>query len=180
MTAQPELAVELFRTATGQRLHIPGCPHFGSPLVAATAHDLAGLEICTWCRAELDGVGRTYCPDLDEAMRVLGCWEGTQRLIRDALRFVTHDEFWLPHSDSYIALGREGRCVARVGKGYVSVVATGAYVELPGHRAGKGGGAPGSSGSGRSAPPTTSRRPSGASATPAPEQFPHRRNLRKS
>ena len=146
MTAQPqnrpELAVELFRTATGQRLHIPGCPHVGSTLVVATAQDLAELEICTWCRAEIDGVGRTYCRSLEEAMRVLGCWEGTQRLIRDALRFVAHDGVWLPHSDSYIALGREGRCVARVGKGYVSVVATVAYVELPGHRAGKGGGAP--------------------------------------
>ncbi len=142
MTAQPEPTLELFRTATGQRLHILGCPHVGSPLVAATANDLARLAICTWCQAEIHGMGRTYCLSLDEAMRVLGCWEGTHRLIRDALRFVTYDEIWLPHSDSYIALGRGGRCVARVGKGYVAIAATDAYVELPGHRAGRGGGAP--------------------------------------
>lgn len=142
MTVQPQISVELFRTATGQRLHVAGCPRIGSPLVVAMARDLADLEVCTWCRAEIDGVGRTYCRSLDEAMRVLGCWEGTQRLVREALRFVTHDRVWLPHSDSCVALGLDGRCVARVGKGYVDVVATGAYVELPGHRAGKGGGAP--------------------------------------
>ena len=58
--------------------------------------------------------------------------QGTQRLIVEALRGVEHDEIWLPHSKSYIALGLEGRGVAWVGKGYVFVKATGAFVELPG------------------------------------------------
>lgn len=142
MTAQPAPRLELFCAATGRRLHVPGCPHVESTLRHATPDELEQLAVCEWCRAELDGVGRTYYASLDEAMRALGCWEGTQALIRAALRFVRHDQIWLPHSVSYIALGLDGRGVAWVGKGYVAVKATGAYVELPGHREGRGGGAP--------------------------------------
>ncbi|GAA0969962.1 hypothetical protein ENKNEFLB_03896 [Nocardioides aquaticus] len=129
-------------TATGQRLHVPGCPHVGSPLREATPAQLARMATCSWCRAEIGGVGRTHPRTLVEAMRSLGCHEGTQRLIVEALRGVAHDEIWLPHSKSYIALGLEGRGAAWIGKGYVFVKATGAFVELPGYRAGGGGGTP--------------------------------------
>lgn len=133
---------QFFRTATGRRLHVPGCPHVGSELQLATAADRLGLLVCTWCEAEVTGRGRSYYTTLDEAMRALGCHEGTQRLIREALRFVRHDAIWLPHSESYVALGYEGPGVAWVGKGYVFVKATGAFTELPGYRASRGGGSP--------------------------------------
>ena len=76
------------------------------------------------------------------ALRALGCHEGTHRLILEALRFVRFDQVWLPQGESYVALGLDGPGVAWVGKGYVFVKATGAFVELPGYRASRGGGSP--------------------------------------
>lgn len=142
MPASLDTATELYRTATGRRLHIPGCPHVGSPLRPAAPVEIDELAVCEWCEAELAGVGRTYYANIDDAMRALGCWEGTQSLIRQALADIDHDRIWLPHSESYIALGLDGQGVAWVGKGYVFVKATAVYTELPGHRAGRGGGAP--------------------------------------
>jgi hypothetical protein len=143
MTIQPSDAQPpLVRTATGQRLHIPGCPHVGSALQPATAMGHHALAVCTRCRAELAGQGRTYYATLEDALRALGCNEGTHRLIRDALRVVPFDQVWLPHSESYVALGLDGPGIAWVGKGYAFVKATGAFVELPGYRASRGGGAP--------------------------------------
>jgi hypothetical protein len=140
-SATIDRAVQLFRTATGQRLHVPGCPHVGSALQPATAADVSTLAVCSWCQAEIDGQGRTYYNTLEEAMRALGCHEGTHRLIREALRSVRYDDVWLPHSESYVALGLGGPGVAWIGKGYVFVKATGVYTELPGHRPSRGGGA---------------------------------------
>ncbi len=110
----------LVRTETGAKLHIAACPHLGSEVRRATPDDQLAMEVCTWCRAELDGVGRTYFDDLGEAMRAFGTYAGTEKLIRDALRFVTYDEIWVPHSRSYVALGLEGRGVAWFGKTYVA------------------------------------------------------------
>ncbi len=132
----------LFRTLTGKRLHIPGCPHVASALVEAGTAELLALEVCTWCRAELDGVGRTYYSSMDDALRALGCHVGTHAAIREALRSVSHDQIWLPNSKSYVALGHEGSGVAWVGKGYVFVKATGYFLELPGYRDSAGGGTP--------------------------------------
>lgn len=129
-------------TATGRRLHVPGCPHVRSHLRQASPAELAELDTCSWCRAEVGGVGRTHPRTLVDAMRSLGCHVGTQGLVVSALADVEFDEIWLPHSKSYIALGLTGRGVAWVGKGYVFVKATGAFLELPGYRAGGGGGTP--------------------------------------
>lgn len=132
----------LYKTLTGQRLHIPGCPHVGSALVEARPADLLALTVCEWCRAEIDGVGRTYYTSLVEAMRALGCHIGTHQMVSDALRFVRHDQIWLPHSKSYVALGLGGPGVAWVGKGYVFIKESNAFLELPGYRPSAGGGSP--------------------------------------
>jgi len=132
----------LVRTETGAKLHIAECPHIiGSEIREATAAERLAMELCTWSRAELDGVGRTYCDSLGDAMRLFGTHSGTERLIGDALRFVSHDQIWLPNSQSYVALGLEGRGVAWFGKTYV-VPHTGEFLELPGFRESGGGGAP--------------------------------------
>jgi hypothetical protein len=130
----------LVRSETGGKLHIAQCPHLGGVFRPATAAERFAMEVCSWCRAELDGVGRTYCDDLSDAMRLFGTHAGTEQLIRDALRFVDYDQIWLPNSRSYVALGREGRGVAWFGKTYVVPVA-GQFIELPDYRAGLGGGA---------------------------------------
>ena len=146
MTAQPvnptpEPTQEpLYRTATGERLHIGACPHIlGVDVEPATPADLLAMSVCHWCRQELDGVGRTYFDTLEDAMRVFGTRAGTEGLVRDALRFVDWDQIWVPYSHSYIALGREGQGVAWVGKTYV-VPHAGAFIELPGYAPGSGGG----------------------------------------
>ena len=123
----------LVRTANGTRLHIAPCPHIlGAAASDATAADLFALPLCSWCEAEVDGAGRTYFDSLDDAMRFFGAHVGSKALVRDALRFVTHDRIWVPNSRSYIALGLEGATVAWVGKTYV-VPLRGWIVELPGY-----------------------------------------------
>jgi len=131
----------LVRTETGAKLHIAACPHIGSEIREATAAERLAMDVCGWCRAELDGVGRTYCNSLEDAMRLFGTHSGTERAIKDALRFVVHDQIWLPNSRSYVALGHEGRGVAWFGKTYV-VPRMGEFVELPGFRESGGGGTP--------------------------------------
>jgi hypothetical protein len=84
-------------------------------------------------------VGRTYFTTLDEAMRFFGTHSGTERMIKESLRFVDFDAIWVPNSASYVALGREGVGVAWFGKTYVMPTRE-AFVELPGYAAGGGGG----------------------------------------
>ncbi|HET6561556.1 MAG TPA: hypothetical protein VFG72_06750 [Marmoricola sp.] len=130
----------LFRTATGTRAHLAPCPHVhGADVLLVTPDDQPDLPVCEWSQKELAGVGRRYFDFLDEAMRFFGSHVGTERTVRDALRFVQHDEIWVPNSGSYIALGREGLAVAWVGKTYV-VPARGVLVTLPGYVPGGGGG----------------------------------------
>lgn len=125
--------VVLYRTETGGRLHLPACPHIGGAIREADAAERLGMSVCSWCQAEIDGVGRTYYESLDDAMRAFGCHVGTQPTIRNALRCVTHDQIWLPYSRSYIALGHEGRAVAWVGKTWV-MPSLDVFQELPGYR----------------------------------------------
>jgi len=130
----------LVRTETGAKLHIPSCPHIRSRIRLADAAERLAMTVCKWCRAELDGVGRTYLDTLEDAMREFGTHAGTERLVRGALRFATYDQIWVPHSRSYVALGHEGRAVAWFGKSWV-VPVRGQWLELPDYRAGRGGGA---------------------------------------
>ena len=130
----------LLRTVGGARLHIAPCPHIlGVAVSVASPADRLAMSVCSWCRKELDGVGRRYFGTLDDAMRYFGTHVGTEGLVREALRFVDHDEVWVPNSGSYIALGREGAGVAWIGKTYV-VPRRGVLVELPGYEPGSGGG----------------------------------------
>lgn len=147
MTAQPvnptpeQPQEPLYRTSGGQRLHIGACPFIlGADVRDATLAERLEMTLCHWCSQELAGVGRTYVDNLDDAMRLFGTHAGTQTLVRDALRFVTWDQIWVPNSRSYIALGLEGRGVAWVGKTYV-VPRAGTFIELPGYAPGGGGGA---------------------------------------
>jgi len=122
----------LFRTATGGRLHIEGCPHIlGCELIRATAEDLETMSACGWCQAEIDGVGRTYFDTLEDAFRDFGSYSDTWDLIRGHVSTVQYDSIWVPNSRSYIALGREGKGVAWIGKTYVAI-AGGTFHELPG------------------------------------------------
>jgi len=130
------------RTANGARLHIAPCPHIlGARVWSAAPSEILAMTVCSWCEAEINGVGRTYFDTLDDSLRFFGAHVGTETLIRSALRFVAHDQIWVPNSRSYIALGREGAAVAWVGKTYV-VPTQGAFVALPGYQPHDGGGAP--------------------------------------
>jgi hypothetical protein len=128
-------ATPLYRTATGDRLHIRECPH----LVGKEVFIASDREVCDICARELRGEGRTYYADLSEGLRALGGPQGNWPLIVEHLAAVEHDSVWIPYSRSYIALGRDGRAVAWAGKTYVEP-ALGESVELPGFRAGSGGG----------------------------------------
>ena len=129
--------VQLYRTEGGSRLHIRSCPHVIDSVVLE-ATDTDG-EICAWCEKEISGEGREYIDDLDAALAAFGGPQGNWQLIRQHLAGVDPDEVWIPYSRSYIALGLKGRAVAWAGKTYVQP-SEDAYVELPGFRAGSGGG----------------------------------------
>ena len=131
---------DLLRTETGQRLHIGPCPHLlGAAPREATAAERATMQLCHWCDKEVSGHGRTYVDTIEQAMRSFGSHVDTTGLISLHLRSVDWDQIWIPHSRSYIALGRGGRGVAWVGKGYV-VPRRGEFVMLPGFVAAGGGG----------------------------------------
>jgi len=131
----------LFRTATGQRLYIPPCPHvLGVELPPASANDLATLDVCSRCQAELDGVGRTYFDPLEPALAIFEAYRETWTAIAGMLRGAAHDQVWVPNNLSYVALGLAGKGVAWVGKTYVQL-ADGTFHELPGYEPGVGGGA---------------------------------------
>jgi hypothetical protein len=128
----------LVRTETGGRLHIAACPHIGGMIRLATDEERGAMTVCTWCQAELDGVGRTYFDQLEEVMREFGTWSGTEKLIKAALHGVDWDSIWVPNSRSYVALGHQGKGVAWFGKSYV-VPARGEFVWLPEYQEGHGG-----------------------------------------
>lgn len=128
------------RTEKGTRLHIAPCPFLGPSAREAEPSERAAMSVCSWCQAEIDGAGRTYFDNLEDAMRFFGTHLGSEHQVREAVRFVTSDQVWVPHSKSYIALGLEGAAVAWIGKTYV-VPGPGLFVELPDYSPQQGGGA---------------------------------------
>lgn len=139
-TTPPRPDAQLFHTATGEKLHIPPCPHVhGVQLFPADPATTALRPVCTWCQAEINGVGRTYYDSVEDAMRAFGSFVDSLDRIRHEVNTVSHDAVWIPNSQSYIALGSGGPAVCWIGKTYVMHV-HGAFVELPGYAAGGGGG----------------------------------------
>jgi hypothetical protein len=125
----------LYRTATGGRLHIRECPHvFRKEVFEATDG-----EICTMCERELRGEGRRYFDSLADALADFDAPRANWPLIEQHLAAVEHDDVWIPCRAAYIALGKDGKVIARAGKTYVQP-SVGVYVELPGFRPGHGGG----------------------------------------
>jgi hypothetical protein len=123
----------LFATMTGGRKHLAQCPHvLGKNVVQIPPDD--PRDVCDFCQKELDGFGRTYFDDLDAALEAYKAPIGNRPLIKQALAHIAPDEIWMPYSDSYIALGREGRGVAWAHKTFVEP-ALGTFVELPGFSA---------------------------------------------
>jgi hypothetical protein len=109
--------MKLYRTATGQRLHLPECPHVLG--VALFEADEGDAEVCSWCRAELSGEGRTYFDEIEDALREMGAAETSVPVLARHLRTVEHDTVYVPNSRSYTALGKDGLAVAVAGHTYV-------------------------------------------------------------
>jgi hypothetical protein len=112
---------ELVHTATGGRLHIRLCPHvFGvENLVPATSADRETTPVCSWCQAELDGVGRTRHESIETALADSGAPQHARPELARLLRIVEHDTVYVPNSRSYVAVARDGVIVASAGKTYV-------------------------------------------------------------
>lgn len=128
---------KLFRTATGQRLHLRPCPHIhGADVVEDT---VGSLDVCDWSQAELTGAGRTYYDVLDDALQAFGAPVEVIARIRQEVGTLAHDSIWIPNSRSYVAIGRGGPAVCWIGKTYVMHVG-GEFIELPGYAPGGGGG----------------------------------------
>lgn len=132
-TEQAQGRIDFGRTDTMTRaVHLVECPHLvQKQWHPATEQDLATLPVCSWSRDQLVGHGRSHPLTLEEAIREHGTPEAAVRPIKEALRFVTFDEIWLPYSRSYVALGLDGRAVASFGKSYVQVGDQ--RVDLPDH-----------------------------------------------
>jgi hypothetical protein len=131
---------ELFRTATGQRLHIAECPHvLGAVLFPVTAEDLDAREVCRWCAAELSDEGRTYHETIESALIDMGAAQHAVPELASYLRTVEHDARFVPYSRSYVALALGGRTVAWAGVTYVGF-RDGRKILLPGYVPGTGAG----------------------------------------
>lgn len=132
--------VELFRTATGMKLHIQPCYHvLGVELIAASETDLAEREICTWCQAEIDGFGRTYYDSIESALEDLNAPQHARPELARLLRLTDFDTIHVPYSRSYVAVSKNGQGVAWAGKTYVDFVDR-PLVPLPDYAPGGGGG----------------------------------------
>jgi hypothetical protein len=130
----------LFRSAAGTRLHIRGCPHTGeSDLTVATERDRDRLPVCAWCRAELDGEGRTYFDSLEEALDFFGAPKHAKAELAHLLLAVTHDGVYVPYSRSYVAVLQDGAVAAWAGKTYVEYADDRPMVTLPDYAPGGGG-----------------------------------------
>lgn len=131
---------ELFRTATGHRLHIAECPHvLGAALFPVTDIDLQAREVCRWCEAEMSEVGRTYHDTIEAALLDMGAPQSAVPELASHLRTVEYDVIFVPLSRSYVALAREGRSVAWAGVTYVGF-RDGCKILLPGYAPGSGSG----------------------------------------
>lgn len=109
---------QLYRTATGRKLHLEECPHVHR--VELLAAEPGTYEICTWCLAELSGEGRTYHPSIEDALRDLGAPEVAIRELAGHLRGVEHDAVYVPFSRAYVAVAKDGLGMAWAGKTYVA------------------------------------------------------------
>jgi hypothetical protein len=125
-------APQLLKTATGQRLHIAECPHIlGAAVSPATFDEIATTDICTWCDAELNEVGRTEHDTIEAALLDMGAYRHQIPELTRLLATVERDKVFVPFSRSYVAVAREGRTVAVAGHTYVDFL-DGRRVELPG------------------------------------------------
>lgn len=137
MTQLSADAFDFARTDTlTKAIHLAECPHLvGKRWHEATATEMDQLRLCHWSEKQLSGHGRSHPASLAAAMREQGTPAAAVPLIREALKFVTYAEIWLPYSKCYVALGLGGRAVASFGKSYVKVA--GRRVDLPGYAAGR-------------------------------------------
>lgn len=123
---------ELFYVQGGSTRHLRACPHLqvteSERVLAATGEAPAGLPVCQWSQAEIDGVGRTYYPTFDAALERFGAPVENRARMREIAAGQTYDRVWTPYSMSYVAIGwgEAGPAVAWFLK---SVVYTGAQCE---------------------------------------------------
>lgn len=133
--------VELFHTATGQKLHIQPCPHvLGVELISASDSDRAAREVCTWCAAEISGFGRTYHETVEDALEDLQAPQHARPELARLLKEVDSDTVFVPYSRSYVAVAKDGKGVAWAGKTYVAYADGRPFVALPDYAPGGGGG----------------------------------------
>lgn len=111
-TADELVHVDLFRTATGGRLHVRQCPHLlDKEVVPATADDLRSHEVCAMCRNELAGEGRTEHESIDAALEDIGASRQNGTELARLLGAEDFDAIHVPYSRSYVAVTRCGRAV---------------------------------------------------------------------
>jgi hypothetical protein len=112
----------LYHTAGGDRFHISTCIHFeqSSRRVETTGDNVGTRTACvSYCTKELQGQGRQRPASREEAFRQFQLPVEAVPAARAALADVDHDEIWIPHSGSYIALGKDGYAEAWVLKSEV-------------------------------------------------------------
>lgn len=126
-------APQLFKTATGQRLHIAECPHIlGVAASPASFDEMATMDVCTWCDAELSDEGRTYHETVEAALLDMGAARHRVAELTRTLVTASFDTIFVPFSRSYVAVALSGRTVAVAGHTYVGFL-DGRRVELEGY-----------------------------------------------
>ncbi len=124
----------LYRTATGERAHLRGCPHVVGLDVTPVDEGDTALPTCRWTWTELTGVGRIPQRSVDSGLRELGVDPADRPGMVRSLKPVAFDDVHLPPSRAYLALVKDGRGVAWAGKTYVQLGDD--FQPLPKHRTG--------------------------------------------
>jgi hypothetical protein len=119
MTSQQH-EIDLFRTAGGQKLHVPYCPHVhGVEMTVASIEDRLSMDVCEFCEAEVSGRGRTTFETIEDALRSFNAPHHSRARMAELLGSVERDSVHTPASNSYIAVVKDGQAVAWAGKTYV-------------------------------------------------------------
>lgn len=89
-------------------------------LLPVPSDELARIEVCGWCRDEVEGVGRIYFDSLEAAFEHYKAPLDNRPRYREVAATYPYDKVWIPRSGSYIAIGRgDERALAFFGKGYI-------------------------------------------------------------
>jgi hypothetical protein len=108
-------------------LHTRECPHLTVARLAvlepATPDEIATMNVCSSCRAILDGGRRRTFATVDAALEAFQAPVENRPLIRELVAGLPQEYVWMPAGGSYVGISAElgAEAAAYINKGFVDV-----------------------------------------------------------